>query len=57
MVLKSIIGKIKSNGKTSDIAAEDIYKIVEVKPIDNIVDDFFSVIDAADDNDGGAGDG
>ena len=49
MVLKSIISKIKSDDE-SDIAAADTFKITAVKPIDNIVDDFFSEIDAAESN-------
>ena len=45
MVIKSIIGKLKSDKKSND-GPDDIAEIKEVKPIDNIVDDFFSEIDA-----------
>ena len=51
MVIKSIIGKIKSINRKSD-ETEYIATIKEVKPIDNIVDDFFNEIDA--NNEGGA---
>jgi len=48
MVIKSIINKFKSNTEKSDDTTEYVAKIKEVKPIDNIVDDFFNEIDAAD---------
>lgn len=46
MVIKSIISKIKSSNKKSNDAPGYTVKIKEVKPVDNIVDDFFSEIDA-----------
>ena len=45
MAIKSIIGKIKSITGKSDDAAEYVATIKEVKPVDNIVDDFFNTID------------
>lgn len=45
MVIKSIISKLTSNKKSND-APGYTAKIKEVKPVDNIVDDFFSEIDA-----------
>ena len=43
MVIKSISSRLKSNKKSNDGQG---FRIKEVKPIDNIVDDFFSEIDA-----------
>ena len=45
MVIKSIISRLKSNKKSND-EPEYTAKIKEAEPIGNIVDDFFSEIDA-----------